>query len=212
MHYNYDNNLIGSLHLINNAVNYKVKCFVFTSSIAIYGSGPYEGFSGKFTENTPAAPEDPYGISKYAVELDLKAAHEMFGLNYIIFRPHNVYGPNQNTFDKYRNVIGIFLYNLLHNKPMGIFGDGTQTRSFSYIDDVAPYIAASPYFEYLRNQQFNIGSERAYSLTDLARTIIESVVYDNAHILGLHRHSPLDIITQSSPNGQRKGHRRAHGE
>jgi len=194
--YNYDNNLLGTAALINKAVNYDVKCFVFTSSIAIYGSGPHEGFSGKFTENTAASPEDPYGISKYAVELDLKAAHEMFGLNYIIFRPHNVYGPNQNTFDKYRNVIGIFLYNLLHNKPMGIFGDGAQTRSFSFIDDVAPYIAASPYFEHLRNRQFNIGSERAYSLTDLARTIIESVVYDNAKIFDLHKHSPLDIVTQ----------------
>jgi len=52
-------------------------------------------------------PEDPYGVSKYAVELDLRAAHEMFGLNYVVFRPHNVYGENQNIGDKYRNVIGI---------------------------------------------------------------------------------------------------------
>jgi len=195
-HYNYDNNLVGTALLINHAVNYKVKCFVFTSSIAIYGSGPYEGFTGKFTENTAASPEDPYGISKYAVELDLKAAHEMFGLNYIVFRPHNVYGPNQNTFDKYRNVIGIFLYNLLHNKPMGLFGDGTQTRSFSYIDDVAPYISAAPYFEHLINKRFNIGSERAYSLTDLARTITASMLYDSGSIRELHKRSPLNMLTE----------------
>jgi len=194
--YNYDNNLVGTAMLINHAVNHKVKCFVFTSSIAIYGSGPYEGFTGKFTENTPASPEDPYGISKYAVELDLKAAHEMFGLNYIIFRPHNVYGPNQNTFDKYRNVIGIFLYNLLHNKPMGIFGDGTQTRSFSYIDDVAPYISAAPYFEHLINKRFNIGSERAYSLTDLARSITGSMLFDSEQIRDLHKRSPLNMLTE----------------
>jgi len=194
--YNYDNNLVGSIKLINHAVNHKVKCFVYTSSIAIYGRGPHEEFSGQFTESTPAAPEDPYGISKYAVELDLEAAHELFGLNYVILRPHNVYGPNQNTFDKYRNVIGIFLYSLLHNQPMGVFGDGTQTRSFSYIDDVAPYISASPYFEHLRNKKFNIGAENPHSLHSMARTIIESFVYDNKMVRDLHRHSPLKVMTQ----------------
>jgi UDP-glucose 4-epimerase len=86
-------------------------------------------------------PEDPYGVAKYAVEMDLKAAKHMFGLNYVIFRPHNVYGENQNIGDKYRNVIGIFMNQIMQEKPMTIFGDGEQTRAFSYIDDVAPHIA-----------------------------------------------------------------------
>ena len=61
-------------------------------------------------------------------------------MDYIVFRPHNVYGPHQNIADKYRNVVGIFLNQILHNQPLSIFGDGKQTRSFSYIDDVAPGI------------------------------------------------------------------------
>ena len=67
----------------------------------------------------------------------------MFGLDYMIFRPHNVYGPRQNIGDRYRNVVGIFMNQILQDQPMTIFGDGTQTRAFSYIDDVAPVMAAA---------------------------------------------------------------------
>ncbi|MBK8049694.1 MAG: NAD-dependent epimerase/dehydratase family protein [Anaerolineales bacterium] len=77
-----------------------------------------------------AAPEDPHGISKYAVELDLAAARHQFGLNSIIFRPHNVYGEHQNIGDKYRNVIGIFMNQVMRDEPLVIFGDGEQTRIF----------------------------------------------------------------------------------
>ena len=86
-------------------------------------------------------PEDPYGVSKLAVELDLKSAHEMFGLNYMIFRPHNVYEERQNIGDPYRNVVGIFMNQIMQGKELTIFGDGMQTRAFSHIDDVAPIIA-----------------------------------------------------------------------
>ena len=134
-HFNYTNNLLGSVNLINAAVNHNVKCFVFASSIAVYGRNQVP-----MTEEAVPQPEDPYGIAKYAVELDLKEAHEMFGLNYIVFRPHNVYGENQNLGDRYRNVIGIFMNQIMQGRPMTIFGDGKQTRAFSYIDDVAPVI------------------------------------------------------------------------
>ena len=87
-------------------------------------------------------PEDPYGVAKYAVELDLKCAHEMFGLKYTIFRLHNVYGSRQNHGDPYRNVLGIFINNIMLNKPLIIFGDGKQTRAFTHVSDVAPYIAS----------------------------------------------------------------------
>jgi UDP-glucose 4-epimerase len=116
-------------------------------------------------------PEDPYGISKYAVELDLKAAHEMFGLDYVIFRPHNVYGEYQNIGDKYRNVVGIFMNQILQNKPMTIFGDGTQQRAFSYVGDIAPAIARSPHVEGARNRVFNIGADHPYTVSDLAREV-----------------------------------------
>src|SRR6202453_4351983 len=164
--FNYNNNLIGSVNLINASVNHGVKCFVFTSSIAVYGRNQLP-----MSEEAVPQPEDPYGIAKYAVELDLKEAHEMFGLNHVIFRPHNVYGENQNLGDRYRNVIGIFMNQIMQGQPMTIFGDGSQTRAFSYIDDVAPVIAASIARPQSYNQIFNVGADKAYSVLELAQVV-----------------------------------------
>jgi len=164
--FNYNNNLIGSVNLINLAVNYEVKCFIFASSIAVYGSG-----QTPFLENIKPEPEDSYGIAKYAVEQELKTSHDMFGLNYIIFRPHNVYGERQNIGDRYRNVIGIFMNQLMKGEPLTIFGDGKQTRAFSYIDDVAPAIAHSGFMEECYNETFNIGADQPYSVNELARVV-----------------------------------------
>jgi UDP-glucose 4-epimerase len=164
--YNYNTNLIGSINLINESVKHKIKCFVFTSSIAVYGKGQLP-----MTEEMIPVPEDPYGVSKYAIELDLRAAHEMFGLNYFVFRPHNVYGENQNIGDKYRNVIGIFMNQIMQGKQLTIFGDGTQTRAFSYIDDVAIPIAKCVSVPAACNQVFNIGADKPYSVNELAHVV-----------------------------------------
>ena len=164
--FNYNTNLVGSINLINESVKHKVKCFVFTSSIAVYGKGQLP-----MTEEMTPEPEDPYGVSKYAVELDLRAAHEMFGLNYVVFRPHNVYGENQNIGDKYRNVIGIFMNQIMQGKSLTIFGDGTQTRAFSYIDDVAIPIAKSVNTPKAYNQVFNIGADKPYTVNELATVV-----------------------------------------
>jgi len=165
--FNYTNNLIGSINLINASVNVgTVKCFVFTSSIAVYGPNQLP-----MTEDLTPMPEDPYGIAKYAVESDLKESHEMFGLDYVIFRPHNVYGEGQNIGDKYRNVIGIFMNQIMQGKPLSVFGDGKQTRAFSYISDVAPIIAKSIEREESYNQVFNVGADKPFSVLELAETI-----------------------------------------
>ena len=116
-------------------------------------------------------PEDPYGIAKYAVELDLAAAQRMFGLDYTIFRPHNVYGELQNIADTYRNVIGIFMNQLQAGKPMTIFGDGLQTRAFTHIDDVAPVIARSIDVPASANETFNVGADTPYTVLELAQTV-----------------------------------------
>jgi UDP-glucose 4-epimerase len=165
--FNYSNNLLGSVNLINASVNAgTVECFVFTSSIAVYGRNQLP-----MTEDTVPAPEDPYGIGKNAVELDLKAAHEMFGLNYVIFRPHNVYGERQNIADPYRNVVGIFMNQLMRGEKMTIFGDGQQTRAFSHISDVAPVIAASIERRDCYNKVFNVGADKPYSVLQLAKVV-----------------------------------------
>jgi len=164
--FNYENNLIGSINLINESILNKVKCFVFTSSLAVYGSNQVP-----MKEDMIPFPEDPYGIAKLAVERDLKASKDMFDLDYIIFRPHSVYGEKQNIADKYRNVIGIFMNQIMQNKPMTIFGDGRQTRAFSYIGDVAPIIAKSIYNHSAYGEVFNIGAERPYSILTLAKVV-----------------------------------------
>ena len=168
--FNYQNNLVGSVNLINASVNYDVKCFVFTSSIAVYGTNTLP-----LVETQHPQPEDPYGIAKYAVEMDLMNAQKMFGLNYVIFRPHNVYGVRQNIGDKYRNVVGIFMNQILEEKPLTIFGDGEQTRAFTHVDEVAPYIANSVNVPKARNSIFNIGSDSVYSLLELALAVVKAM-------------------------------------
>ena len=168
--FNYTNNVIGSVNLLNASINTGVKTFVFTSSIAVYGSTP-----PPMTEEHVPAPEDSYGIAKYAVEMELRACRDLFGLNYVIFRPHNVFGPRQNIGDRYRNVVGIFMNQILQRQPMTIFGDGTQTRAFSYIDDVAPLMADAIETPAAWNETFNVGADEPYSLLELARAVAASM-------------------------------------
>lgn len=169
--FNYTNNLLGTVTLANAAVNAgTVRCFVFTSSIAVYGRNQVP-----MTEEAVPRPEDPYGIAKYACELDLQALHALFGLPYVIFRPHNVYGERQNIGDRYRNVIGIFMNHALRGEPFPIFGDGTQTRAFSHIDDVAPVIARSVERPAAYNQVFNVGADTPYTVNELAQVVAQAM-------------------------------------
>lgn len=177
--FNYRNNIIGSINLINRSVEHKIKRFVYASSIAVYGTNQLP-----MVENLDPKPEDPYGIAKYAVELDLKAASKIFDLDYTIFRLHNVYGERQNYGDFYRNVIGIFINNILKGKPIAIFGDGKQTRAFSYISDVAQHIAKSAEMQKTKNEIFNLGADNFNSVLDLAE-ILRRVTGIEARIVHL---------------------------
>jgi UDP-glucose 4-epimerase len=165
--FNYTNNVLGSVNVVNAAIRAEtVERFVFASSIAVYGPA-----QTPMSEDVVPEPEDPYGIAKYAVELDLAAAQRMFGLDYTIFRPHNVYGELQNLADPYRNVIGIFMNQVMSGKPMTVFGDGLQTRAFTHIDDAAPVIARSIDVPAARNEVFNVGAETPHTVLDLARAV-----------------------------------------
>jgi UDP-glucose 4-epimerase len=164
--FNYTNNLIGSVNLINESVRHDIECFVFTSSIAVYGAIP-----PPMREDQTPHPEDPYGVAKLAVELDLVAARSMFALRSIVFRPHNVYGEYQNLGDPYRNVIGIFMNQIMQGKPMTVFGDGSQERAFSYVGDVAPLIAASPWVQAAHNEVINIGADVPCTVNELAHEV-----------------------------------------
>src|SRR4051794_13077172 len=169
--FNYTNNVLGSINVLNAAVRAEtVERFVFASSIAVYGPA-----QTPMSEDVVPEPEDPYGIAKYAVELDLAAAHRMFGLEYTIFRPHNVYGELQNSADPYRNVIGIFMNQVMSGRPMTVFGDGLQTRAFTHIDDVAPVISRSIDVPEAANEVFNVGADTPYTVLDLARAVARAL-------------------------------------
>ena len=161
--YNYRNNLICSANLINECIKHDTK-FIFTSSMAVYGEQ-----EPPFTEDKRPQPIDPYGIAKYAVECDLKLAHEQFGLRYNIVRPHNVLGIYQNIWDKYRNVIGIFIRKTLNGQPILVYGDGEQTRAFS---DIKYYM--EPFDRLLTEYDgeiFNIGADKHFTLNEVAEAV-----------------------------------------
>jgi UDP-glucose 4-epimerase len=158
--YNYENNLVATARVINNCIKYNVKRLVFTSTLAVYGHGNY----GIFDETQVPKPIDPYGVAKYGCEMDIQIANEQHGLDYCIIRPHNVYGIKQNVWDKYRNVLGIWMYQHMNGEPMTIFGDGTQTRAFSYIDDSLKSLWNAAVLPQASKQIINLGGIEEYSI------------------------------------------------
>lgn len=170
--FNYENNIIASASIINECIKHNCK-LIFTSSMAVYGNQ-----EAPFIEAMEPKPIDPYGIAKYAVELDIKQAHEQFGLRFNIIRPHNVLGIYQNIWDKYRNVIGIFIRKALNNEPILVYGDGEQTRAFS---DVAYYM--EPFAKLateLDSEIFNIGADKYWSINEVAK-IVQSIAKDQGY-------------------------------
>ena len=172
--YNYENNLIASANLITCSIEYDVTRFVFASSMSVYG----DKYDPPFSEEMPQRPIDPYGIAKYSVEQDLAVAHEQHGLPYTVVRPHNFYGVGQNIWDKYRNVLGIWMYQLLQGIRPTIFGDGKQVRAFSYVDD-----SLSPFWQASQNPKcigeiINLGGIKEYTI-EVACNILISVTGHN---------------------------------
>ena len=169
--YNYENNLVATARIINQCIKHNVKRLVFTSTLAVYGYGD----GGVFDEQQTPKPIDPYGVAKYACEMDIQIAGEQHGLDWCIIRPHNVYGIKQNIWDKYRNVLGIWMYQHTINEPMTIFGDGTQTRAFSYIDDSLEPLWKSAILPEASKQIINLGGIKEYSINE-ANEILREVV------------------------------------
>jgi UDP-glucose 4-epimerase len=166
--YNYENNLIASTNLITCSIQHEISRFVFASSMSVYG----DKYEPPFDETLPQAPIDPYAIAKYAVEMDLEIAFRQHGLKYTIVRPHNFYGINQNIWDKYRNVLGIWMYQLMNKQNPTIFGDGSQVRAFSYVDD-----ALIPFWNASQNDNcigeiINLGGIKEYSIKEACNVLI----------------------------------------
>lgn len=181
--YNYDNNLKVTALIVNECIKNNVKRLVFTSTLAVYGHGN----GGIFDESQIPAPIDPYGVAKYACEMDIQIAGEQHGLDWCIIRPHNVYGINQNIWDKYRNVLGIWMYQHLNGMEMSIFGDGNQTRAFSYIDDSLPPLFKAAVDARASKQIINLGGIKKYSINE-ANSILLNIIPDGKVLYKEQRH------------------------
>lgn len=165
--FNYNNNVISSVNIINECIKNEVQKIIFTSSMAVYGHG-----QPPFVESSSPSPADPYGVAKYAIEQDLKCANDQFGLKYTILRPHNVIGLNQNIWDRYRNVIGIWIRQSLKGEPLTIFGDGRQTRAFSDVQYILrPFEQC---IESCDSDTINIGADHAYEIIEVAKILQNS--------------------------------------
>ena len=174
------------MNILNNCIKYDIKRLVFTSSMAVYGEG-----TPPFNEKDLPDPIDSYGIAKYACEMDIKIAGEQHGLDWCIIRPHNVYGIKQNLWDRYRNVLGIWMYQHMNNEPMTIFGDGEQKRAFSYIDDCLEPFWKSGIQSNCSKQIINLGGTKFHTINE-ACEILKMVVGDGESIYLEERHEVKD--------------------
>jgi UDP-glucose 4-epimerase len=181
--YNYDNNLRATASIVNECIKHNIKRLIFTSTLAVYGHGN----GGVFDENQIPKPIDPYGVAKYACEMDIQIAGEQHNLDWCIIRPHNVYGIKQNIWDKYRNVLGIWMYQYMNNEPMTIFGDGNQTRAFSYIDDILYPLWNASILPQASKEIINLGGIQEFSINE-ANKILREVIGGGEVIYKEERH------------------------
>ena len=184
--FNYKNNLISTAKIVNCCINYEIKRLIFTSTMAVYGHG-----NPPFDEEDVPAPIDPYGIAKYACEMDIQVAGEQHGLDWCIIRPHNVYGIKQNIWDKYRNVLGIWMCQYMNEEPMSIFGDGEQKRAFSFIDDTLEPLWKSGIQENCSKQIINLGGTKFYTINE-ANKILRDVIGNGKKVYKEPRHEVKD--------------------
>ena len=192
--YNYDNNLRATAAIVNECIKHEVKRLVFTSTLAVYG----HGYGGVFKESQIPKPIDPYGVAKYACEMDIQIAGEQHGLDWCIIRPHNVYGIKQNIWDKYRNVLGIWMYQHLNDEPMTIFGDGEQTRAFSYIDDSLEPLWNAAILPQASKEIINLGGIEEYSINQ-ANKILKEIIGTGITVYKEGRHE----VKHSIPTWQK---------
>jgi UDP-glucose 4-epimerase len=187
--YNYENNLVATARIVNQCIKHDVKRLIFTSTLAVYG----HGYGGIFDENQIPKPIDPYGVAKYGCEMDIQIAGEQHGLDWCIIRPHNVYGIKQNIWDKYRNVLGIWMYQHLNGEPMTIFGDGEQTRAFSYIDDIVEPLWNSAIRPEASKEIINLGGVEEWSINK-ANSLLRSIIGSGEVVYKEGRHEVKNSI------------------
>ena len=177
--YNYTNNLVATANIVTQCIKYNVRRLIFTSTMAVYGHGMKD--STLFNESLPRAPIDPYGNAKAACEIDIEIAGEQHGLDWCIIRPHNVYGEGQNIWDKYRNVLGIWMYRIINKLPVLIYGNGQQTRAFSYIGDSLPSLWKAAIEPKASKEIINLGGIKSHTILNACMPLIRVIGEDDVH-------------------------------
>lgn len=164
--YVFDNVAQASIATFSAAIQAGVKKVVFLSSMARYGKGYAQAYEyggtdePPFSETYQTAPVDPYGIAKVAAEQALRVLGKIHGIKYQIAVPHNIIGVGQCYTDPYRNVVSIFMNRLKQGKPGIIYGDGSQVRCFSPVEDILPCLTALGLDDSLPNGEvWNIGPD-----------------------------------------------------
>lgn len=167
-----------SVSVITAAIANKVKRFVYCSSMARYGKQ-----QTPFTEDMKPMPIDPYGIAKVASEETLQLLANVHGMEYNIAVPHNIVGPNQKYDDPYRNVMSIMINRNLQGQPSIIYGDGEQTRCFSYVDDVIYCLEKLALDPKIYGEIINVGpDESSCSINELSSLVANSTGYNGEPI------------------------------
>jgi len=151
------NNYLASVSIFSAAVNEKVERIIYCSSMARYGTQ-----DSPFTETMDPKPVDPYAISKVASEDVLKTLCNLNNIEWVIAIPHNIIGPKQNYSDPFRNVVSIMINRMLQGKAPIIYGDGEQTRCFSYIEDCLSCLVPMLDQKNLNKQIINIGPDEEF--------------------------------------------------
>lgn len=154
--------------LLSAAVANKVKRFVHCSSMARYGTQE----KVPFTEDMTPLPQDPYGIAKYAAELQVANISNIHGMEYVIAVPHNIIGARQKYDDPYRNVASIMINLMLQGRQPYIYGDGEQKRCFSFIEDVVNPLLILGESPKVVGEIINIGPDEEFvTINTLAKTV-----------------------------------------
>jgi len=166
---NYMHNLLPTAEVINFCVERKVKRLVYTSSMAVYGVN-----HPPFHEDMPRNPIDPYGIAKTASEMDIEVAGKQHGMDWCIIRPHNLYGPGQSLWQKYRNVLGLWIGQILQGLPVTIFGDGEQIRAFSFLEDCLPCLWEAAVRPEASREIINLGGKSPTTISE-AQKLLSSI-------------------------------------
>lgn len=160
-------NITGTLNLLEAARLHKVKKFILASSSSVYGEAHF--FPQKETQ--PTSPISPYALTKLAGEFYCKLFAQVYGLPTISLRYFNVFGPRQSLDDEYSVVIPRFIHSALHNEPLPIYGDGTQSRDFTFVDNVVQANIAAFVSDTGSGEAFNVGCGQSHSINDLAARI-----------------------------------------